>query len=59
MLLPLLLSIATVWAVGVVVTVIHIRRAPVAIEDEHGFHIIEEVQSGKVLEFHQAQARVH
>jgi hypothetical protein len=59
MLFPILLSIAAVWVVGIVVTVVHLRRAPVAIEDETGFHVIEEVDAGKVLEFREAQVRAH
>lgn len=59
MLLPILLSIAAVWVVGIVVTITHIRRAPVAIEDENGFHIIEEADAGKVLEFRQAPVRAN
>ena len=59
MLLPILLSLAAVWVVGIAVTVTHIRRAPVAIEDEDGFHIIEEADAGKVLEFRQSEVRAH
>lgn len=59
MLLPILLSIASVWVVGIVVTVVHLRRAPVAIEDETGFHVIEEMDAGKVLEFREVPVRAH
>jgi len=59
MILPILLSIAAVWVVGIVVTVVHLRRAPVAIEDETGFHVIEEADAGKVLEFREAPVRAH
>ena len=59
MLFPILLSLAAVWVVGIIVTVAHIRRAPVAIEDENGFHVIEEADAGKVLEFRPAQIRAN
>jgi len=59
MLYPILLSLAAVWIFGIIVTVAHIRRAPVAIEDENGFHVIEEADAGKVLAFRPAQVRAH
>jgi len=57
MLFPILISLGFIWVVGIIVTVTHLRRAPVAIEDETGFHIIEEADAGKVLEFSQAIVR--
>lgn len=59
MLLPILLSLAAVWVVGIVVTIVHLRRAPVAVEDEQGFHVIEEANTGKVIEFRDAALRAN
>jgi hypothetical protein len=59
MLLPILLTLAVVWIVGIIVTVVHVRRAPVAVEDETGFHVVEVADEGKVLEFQPAPVRAN
>ncbi len=57
MLFPILLTLAAVWIVGIIVTVVHVRRAPVAVEDEYGFHVVEDADAGKMVEFRQAPVR--
>lgn len=53
MLFPILTSIAVIWVVGIVVVVHHLRVAPVGVEDDNGFHVIEEADAGKTLHFQQ------
>lgn len=42
MIFALALTAAAVWTAGTILTVVHLRRAPVAIEDETGFHVVEQ-----------------
>jgi hypothetical protein len=47
MLSALLIAAAAVWVSGVVLVIVHVRRAPVAVEDETGFHVISEATTGE------------
>ncbi len=42
MVTALLCLLAALWIPGLYLLVVSVRRAPVAVEDENGFHVIEQ-----------------
>ena len=52
-----LIALAAIWISGALLTLVHVRRAPLAIEDERGFHIIDDGRAEPAAPVHAFQAR--